>query len=366
MGSNRRIIVTGINGSLGALTGIRFFAAFAVLAFHYGAAFTERMHAPHAVSNLLHNGYMAVSLFFVLSGYILAYSYAGRLEEFSGWVRFIISRMARIYPVYLLSLFLALPVLTSDLNVERVVRVLFMIQSWGSPASDDAYAWVMQAWTLSVEFFFYLTFPAVFLLMQRIPRLGRYFCVLAAAAAIAYWGTSSVAPGVTEIPNMSKNWIPPLPVLRWLEFLFGILLCLGASDSRGLVVKISRPIFVVVVIVSIFILLATASTRHEASYATLLFGVLIVQLASGMNAITTFLSSKVLILLGGASYALYILQGPIREWLRFLLKNPLDAALNPFVAIGVSVVVFLYFEEPMRCRIQSWGKRLMGQASTAG
>ena len=75
-----RIGSSMINGSLGALTGIRFFAAFSVLAFHYGAAFTERMHAPHFVSNFLRNGYMAVSLFFVLSGYILTYSYSGRIR----------------------------------------------------------------------------------------------------------------------------------------------------------------------------------------------------------------------------------------------------------------------------------------------
>lgn len=365
MKSNYHADALTVNCSLGALTGIRFFAAFAVLVFHYGAAFAERMHAPHAMSNLLRNGYMAVSLFFVLSGYILAYSYGNRMNGLSDWGKFMIARMARIYPVYIFALCLALPVLTSGLNAERVVRVLLMIQSWGAPASGEAYAWVMQAWTLSVEFFFYLTFPVAFLLAQRTPVMARRLIVIVLAAAIAYWGTSSVAPGVTEISNMSKEWTPPLPVLRWLEFLFGMMLCLCVPDLSGFVLKISKAKFIIITIASILTLLALASTRHQAAMATLLFGLLIVQLASGANTVTTFLSSRVLVLLGGASYCLYILQGPIREWLRLLLGSPLDAALNPFVVIGVSIFVFLYVEEPMRCRLQAWGKRLLGQFSAA-
>ncbi len=53
---------------LPALTGVRFFAAMAVLLFHYGAGFSERIHAPSPIRHLLHNGFLGVSLFFVLSG----------------------------------------------------------------------------------------------------------------------------------------------------------------------------------------------------------------------------------------------------------------------------------------------------------
>jgi peptidoglycan/LPS O-acetylase OafA/YrhL len=61
--------------SIPALTGVRFFAAIAVLLFHYGASFLERSGIPSPIAQFLHNGYLGVSLFFVLSGFILTYTH---------------------------------------------------------------------------------------------------------------------------------------------------------------------------------------------------------------------------------------------------------------------------------------------------
>jgi len=46
-------------------------AAIGVLLYHYGASFLERSGIPHPIAQLLHNGYLGVSLFFVLSGLYL-------------------------------------------------------------------------------------------------------------------------------------------------------------------------------------------------------------------------------------------------------------------------------------------------------
>src|SRR4051812_36108782 len=56
-----------------ALTGVRFLAAALVLVFHYGATYIARAGAPPFVGNFLHHGYLGVSLFFTLSGFILTY-----------------------------------------------------------------------------------------------------------------------------------------------------------------------------------------------------------------------------------------------------------------------------------------------------
>ena len=61
--------------TINALTGIRFLAAMLVFLFHFGASFSERIGMPNMVSTFLHNGKIRVSIFFVLSGFILTYTY---------------------------------------------------------------------------------------------------------------------------------------------------------------------------------------------------------------------------------------------------------------------------------------------------
>jgi peptidoglycan/LPS O-acetylase OafA/YrhL len=83
--------------------------------------------------------------------------------------------------------------------------------------------------------------------------------------------------------------------------------------------------------------------------ATILFGLLIIQLAISKTWLVTFLSTRVILLLGGASYALYLAQGPIREWVRLLIPGKLlGSVVNPVVALLVAIAIFMYFERPFR------------------
>lgn len=101
-----------------SLTGIRFFAALAVLMFHSGATYFDRAGIPYPVAQLLHNGYLGVSLFFVLSGFILTYAHQDDRIDGRFLGVFYVARFARIYPVYLFALVLALPVLIDRFQPE--------------------------------------------------------------------------------------------------------------------------------------------------------------------------------------------------------------------------------------------------------
>ena len=63
---------------------------------------------PATVANLIHGGYLAVQTFFLLSGFVLARSYAKVQWNRSTRIQFAAARFARIYPVYLLSLVIVL------------------------------------------------------------------------------------------------------------------------------------------------------------------------------------------------------------------------------------------------------------------
>ena len=167
--------------TLGALTGLRFLAAAQVVLFHSIGPRLDHLAPP--LAGLLGAGYTGVSLFFVLSGFVLAYNYLAPGQ--GGTTKtgnFLAARVARIYPVYLIGVLLALPGLAGKLLRDHgpgdaflagspvVLSALTLTQSW-----IPAYACRVNCpgWSLSVEAFFYLAFPllGVFLATRAKTRL---------------------------------------------------------------------------------------------------------------------------------------------------------------------------------------------------
>src|SRR5882672_6555828 len=92
---------------LHSLTALRFFAALYVLVYHRRAELSGYADLP---DRIIAHGYVGVPLFFVLSGFVLAYNYVGpdgRLSTRS--LTFYTARFARIYPMYLLAFVLFAP-----------------------------------------------------------------------------------------------------------------------------------------------------------------------------------------------------------------------------------------------------------------
>lgn len=121
---------------LKSLAGLRFFAAIYIVLFHHGrsalASFSKYVY------RLSNYGYVSVSFFFVLSGFVLAYIYLDRKKESSlDFRRFWVARFARIYPLYLFALIVSLPALVtkfSELGVGRFfatfVSTICLVQAW--------------------------------------------------------------------------------------------------------------------------------------------------------------------------------------------------------------------------------------------
>ena len=146
------------------LTALRFFAAAWVVLF----AFWPRLDVgftPMIVSK----GYLGVEVFFILSGFILSHVYLPHVEE--GRFRygsFLWARLARIYPLHLISL-AAIGVLgtvavlagrvidPNILSMPSLVPNLLLVHAWGfAPVSG----WNHPSWSISAEWFAYLCFPA--------------------------------------------------------------------------------------------------------------------------------------------------------------------------------------------------------------
>ncbi len=114
-----------------ALTSIRFFVALHVALYHFVRPFS--LWGP--LSSVMSVGYTGVSFFFVLSGFILTYSHAREYESGKGNApKFWVARLARIYPIYLVSMIFAactgITQFDKKIHILAFIADLLMIQSW--------------------------------------------------------------------------------------------------------------------------------------------------------------------------------------------------------------------------------------------
>src|ERR1700727_341807 len=100
------------SGEIKALTGLRIVAAVWVVLFHFRPLLRDA--APgflDALTPVINCGAQGVDLFFILSGFVLTWNYIDRMgESFSvrGTLHFLWLRLARVWPVYVVTLHLAL------------------------------------------------------------------------------------------------------------------------------------------------------------------------------------------------------------------------------------------------------------------
>ncbi|MHB1743685.1 MAG: acyltransferase family protein [Acidobacteriaceae bacterium] len=333
---------------LPALTGIRIFAAYYVVMLHTGAGYFGRHGAPEVVLRVLDKGYLAVSLFFILSGFILVYTYQGKISGAGNVVHFWEARFARIYPVYLLALALMIPFAKTITTGQRFA-VLSMVQTWIPWRPEMVGAWNFPAWSLSVEAFFYLVFPLIFLALNRMSAVGLRRLAGSLLAVIAIGDLTRPVESWSQSAVAWTHYIP-LPVMRLPEFIVGM--ALGLTFLRVPVWRYSGrvSIFSSLTVLVVLCLQWGAWT----SIAVIPFAILIMSLAYQGGPLARVLSNRVVILLGSASYAVYLLQLPTRIYTRLLVSRmahaprDLDAFLSPCLLLILSVVVFLFWEEPAR------------------
>lgn len=352
---------TVIRPELRALTGIRFGAAFLVFLFHMGAGFAASIGLPHPIVQFLENGFLGVSLFFVLSGFILTYTYQDKLDlNFGKLSKYAIARFARLYPVYLLILLAFLPFAMDGLTTYEAVRVLTMTQSWTAPGSSLGWAWVMQAWTLSVEFVFYLAFPFLLVLMRGFGKRAIWSTTAMTAIAIV-----ALAVPFCNVGGSNSIWMGsaiPIPIVRLIEFVYGMLLGFIYLRSSSNIGKALREVFVISILVMIGGLLSFTNNPYLLSFAVALVGPLLLLLSEGQSITAKFLGTKFMVLLGGASYVFYLAQGPVRHTLGYFLEEDIARAINPIVLLLVSIAIFRYWEQPARIIIKRWASSFTQKA----
>jgi peptidoglycan/LPS O-acetylase OafA/YrhL len=352
------------------LTSLRFFAALVVVVFHYDP---ERFASlPGFFQSWLETGYEAVTFFFILSGFVLAYIHDDLSWNGRSLRRFFVARFSRLFPAYYFALLVALYFYIGD-QVEdgqpagrallHGVLVATSLQAWWPPA---ALAWNPPAWSLSVEWFLYATFPLLLIVARRTPPgllVARAFALVVAVAAFRVL----VMGPLVEEDESWHNFAQFFPLFHLPQFLLGIALARLHRAGQRPSPAVAAWMFAAAVIG----LMVVFATREEApewlrSDAVLaaFFGLLLMGAAQEGHLAHRALSWRPLVFLGNASFAIYLLHAPLELWwewikeaafgepLRDLVEFPLYFAL----VLAVSIACYLFVERPLRRRLRRWGE----------
>jgi len=199
------------------LTFTRFIAAISIVIFHYGSG--SFLFNNEYVSFIFKKAYVGVSYFFVLSGFVMIIAYGNRKKI--KFIEYLKNRLARIYPVYFLAILLILCVkLFKNINYYNLFLNLFMIQSW---VPEKALTLNIPGWTLSIELFFYVSFPFLFNHFYSKKNLNSL-----AIWIILFWATSQIfchlmINGSIKLSYYSIKDIQYFPLMHFNEFLIGNL-----------------------------------------------------------------------------------------------------------------------------------------------
>lgn len=287
--------------NLKPLTAMRFFAAMWVVAYHFTPSLGLGM------PSLIGKGYLGVELFFVLSGFILSHVY---MESFgAGRFRyrdFLWARMARIYPVHMATLaglgLLAAGATAVGFNINnQVIRMsslpaqLTLTQAWGL---GQAGGWNHPSWSISAEWFAYLSFPAFALLIWPLRRRP--------------WIAGVLAMALVVILNVGFEAVAGFPLTKattaWGAL--RIVPCFALGCATWLLWRseaiASRKGAVAGVALSTLAIIAAALAGAPDWLTICIFGALILALGSLASTGSRLLTAPLWVYLGEVSFAVYM------------------------------------------------------------
>jgi len=329
-----------MKNNIDSLTSTRAFAASLVVIFHFSTKHTGLSF----IDNILANGNLAVSYFFVLSGYIMYVSYENNKVSYKEFLK---RRFARIIPLYWCALLLSSILVGYAIMRGQILSynfgTAFILNTTFLQCYFPKYIYTLNSpgWSLCVEMLFYLIFPFLLRLQQSRNKLFVILTIALYVLSIIIHNALNAAFG--ESVHVFSFYSP---FLHLNQFLIGML---GAQIFKGGIKAI--PFQSALCFLAIVILLNAniPLSAHDGLFAPI-FMLLIGSLAIKEP---KFLKIKPLVFLGEISYGIYILQRPIHDYFNILVKRMtispnLSFLLFFILLLAVSAVLYYTVEKPCR------------------
>lgn len=358
---------------LPSLTGYRMILAVAVFSTHalasarfYHNEFLNGLGliAPYGISSL--------SSFFALSGFVLTWGASRADTARLFWRR----RLVKIFPNHVLTWALTIvlfavvgpmPLLGIPPRAGPALTNLFLVQAW-IPSPNYLLSVDGINWSVSSELFFYAVLPLLIRPLMRIPAHRLWACFAGTAAVLA------VVPAVVTYAIDAPPWPlwPPLsfvqtwlvyffPLVRLPEFLLGVLLARIVQAGRWPRLRARWvALFAVLVCLAMLVLPVAYSRSGIVAVPMCLFiPIIAVRDIEGRG---SWLRRRGVVLLGDASYAMYLIHWPVLGVTRHLVgaHRTFDGVTGTLIIIAVfavtqlaAVALYQYFERPLMRRFSA-------------
>ncbi|MFM0164977.1 acyltransferase family protein [Paraburkholderia sediminicola] len=332
---------------------LRAVAATAVVALHFNEQVGLYGHGgqPWLLSSGIANvGAAGVDIFFVISGFIMYHTTRPRANGSADALGFLKRRAIRILPTYWFWTTIALLAWLTHLGYtshaftgEFVVLSYFLI-----PAVSEGQWGVLLSpgWTLSYEAYFYVLFALCIALVPR-RRVAAY----TVGAIVLLWGLAHVAPFNAGFVHVSGE-----PLV--FEFAYGVLIAHGLAIWRERIGAgaMQRAGLVLIAAGAVGFAVTVAAPEAAVAHRAFAWGLPAAALVAGtvLARLPTLYSSRLLLLLGDASYSIYLShQFPMMLLARYLKKGwfstvspDVIATAGVVAAIAFGVAAYFAIERP--------------------
>ncbi|EFC7604137.1 acyltransferase [Escherichia coli] len=354
------------------LTSLRMFAALGVFVSHLGLLSQSSIGVFNTAAKYFFNGYIGVTFFYILSGFIINYSFINHVkkEAFSN-KDFIVYRIARIFPVHIVALLCFILIfmhgkMGDGISKEMLISNVFLVQSF-IPIQDYYFSFNSVSWSISCEMFFYVSF--CFLTRLKTKYLA---CVLLFVLVINFYFL--INPPIT----ISQHWLFYInPVFRIGDFIIGMMLCRVFINTSA---RPNNTVCSIIEIASILSLLLTVYiATNYITYMNIKYDVLyipcmafiVIAFAFNGGILSKILKNRFMVLLGEASFSFYMFHWMIIQIVTKILSVEKDnfidmlvyVVLSLFVSIIASILSFKLIEMPINKTIRRCWKKYRGMQS---
>ncbi len=361
--------------ALPALSGIRTLLAVFILLFHFTPPHVDFLHP------IIDNSFIFVGTFFLISGFILTYNYDERALSLSKR-DFWLARFARLYPTYLFVLLLSTPLLFAEWQARShaefwtgMVVTPLLLQGW-SPSL--ATFWNTVSWTLSADLLLYLLFP--YILRVWATRASRFntparlvgiilaLWLLGLAPHIYYYFANPDHLAAPADRFTGTTWMRVLkytPPAYLCTFLVGLTLAKLHAKIRLTPERRLALCAIGLTVILVFFYRAAPHVPYVIIHGALLlpFFCMLVLGLTGSNPIASVFAFRPLVILGEATFALYLLHFNVFELIHnYHLPERLHvAALDPWISyifiIALAYATVRYLEKPtQRLLLRRFGR----------
>jgi peptidoglycan/LPS O-acetylase OafA/YrhL len=353
---------------LNALTGLRIVAAGMIVAHH-----SRALQIP--VPNYAWDH--GVSFFFVLSGFIIAYAYP-KLDGKGEVLRFLVARIARIWPAHFAALVLVILLLQMPLDRTFVANAL-LLHGW-LPSWPWYFSYNAPSWSISTEMFFYLAFPVLIYQWNR-SWWWKWVASAMLVMALIWLGDVSRLPEVSEKDEPSLHGLLYInPLARLFEFTTGMVAYWAFQQLQSASSKLHDIVFcaleILVVIGAAYSIVSHTFVVLLSPYFqgvgmqwlahasdVLLFPSVIIVFAFGRGSLSRFFGSPPMILLGEISFSVYLVHWTVfifysKHWQSDNISpDYLGLVICVTATVTLAFMIWATIEVPCRAAAKRWLKK---------